>query len=361
MNHTRKIIIGAGVLAVLLLVGLVSCQSAKKAPDTRSNPGTEAIETEQPTKNAAPTTEATQNGKTETEPTTEGVSASTEPVPETAGTEEPGTDSAATTELVTEPSEPVTEPTQPTKPSESKPTDPKPTEPKPTNPTEPPHTHSYTGTVTKSPTCTASGTKTYTCSCGKSYTETIPALGHNWGSWTTDGGVCGGTETRTCSRCGAKDSRDSEGGGYHTWDVGRVTKDPTCHTEGVLTCTCVRCGATQDFPLPPNEFLHNYQQVTAPTCTNNGTETCSVCHKTRSVNALGHDWEYHPAETETVYVYACYCGARFYSVTDWEAHFYSYLDTEEEDNHGGFQTWSEEHVIKPAYNKCKRCGMENPA
>ena len=127
MKQTRKIIIGAGVLAVLLLVGLVSCQSAKNTPDTGSNPGTEAIETEQPTKNAAPTTEATQNGKTETEPTTEGVSASTEPVPETAGTEEPGTDAAATTEP---------KPTEP-KPTEPKPTEPKPTEPAPTQPANP--------------------------------------------------------------------------------------------------------------------------------------------------------------------------------------------------------------------------------
>ncbi len=42
------------------------------------------------------------------------------------------------------------------------------------------HTHNYTGTVTKSATCTSNGTKTYTCSCGASYTESIPATGHNW-------------------------------------------------------------------------------------------------------------------------------------------------------------------------------------
>lgn len=47
--------------------------------------------------------------------------------------------------------------------------------------TEKPHVHKYnSGVVTKEPTCTDTGVKTYTCVDGDdSYTETIPALGHN--------------------------------------------------------------------------------------------------------------------------------------------------------------------------------------
>ena len=47
--------------------------------------------------------------------------------------------------------------------------------------TETPHVHQYdSGVVTKAPTCTDTGIKTYTCVNGDhSYTETIPALGHN--------------------------------------------------------------------------------------------------------------------------------------------------------------------------------------
>ena len=47
--------------------------------------------------------------------------------------------------------------------------------------TEKPHVHKYnSGVVTKEPTCTNTGVKTYTCVDGDdSYTETIPALGHN--------------------------------------------------------------------------------------------------------------------------------------------------------------------------------------
>ena len=48
--------------------------------------------------------------------------------------------------------------------------------------TEKPHVHKYnSGIVTKEPTCTNTGVKTYTCVDGDdSYTETIPALGHDY-------------------------------------------------------------------------------------------------------------------------------------------------------------------------------------
>lgn len=48
--------------------------------------------------------------------------------------------------------------------------------------TEKPHVHKYnSGVVTKEPTCTDTGVKTYTCvNNDDSYTETIPALGHDY-------------------------------------------------------------------------------------------------------------------------------------------------------------------------------------
>lgn len=49
---------------------------------------------------------------------------------------------------------------------------------------QPTHTHSYTSSVTKNPTCGENGVMTYTCSCGSSYTETIPASGHQWTTTT---------------------------------------------------------------------------------------------------------------------------------------------------------------------------------
>lgn len=43
------------------------------------------------------------------------------------------------------------------------------------------HTHTWNaGVVTKEATCTEAGVKTFTCSCGATYTEDIPAKGHNY-------------------------------------------------------------------------------------------------------------------------------------------------------------------------------------
>ena len=54
------------------------------------------------------------------------------------------------------------------------------------------HTHTWdAGVATKEATCTEAGVKTFTCSCGATYTEDIPAKGHNYNN-----GVC--------SNCGDK-------------------------------------------------------------------------------------------------------------------------------------------------------------
>ena len=70
------------------------------------------------------------------------------------------------------------------------------------------HSHSYTSTVTKEPTCTEKGVRTYTCSYdGSTYTEEIPALGHEWGNWKPDGNHL--THRRTCSR-GCTETKNCE-------------------------------------------------------------------------------------------------------------------------------------------------------
>ena len=53
--------------------------------------------------------------------------------------------------------------------------------------------------ISKNATCTSTGTRTYTCSvCGKTTrTETISALGHSYGGWTT-------TKESTCTEVGSK-------------------------------------------------------------------------------------------------------------------------------------------------------------
>ena len=70
----------------------------------------------------------------------------------------------------------------------------------------PTHTHSYTESITTEATCTTAGVKTFTCACGDSYTETIAALGHNFGQWfveTEATATTDGLKKRECTRCDA--------------------------------------------------------------------------------------------------------------------------------------------------------------
>ena len=68
-----------------------------------------------------------------------------------------------------------------------------------------PHTHSYTSTVTKQPTCTKSGVRTFTCIDGDdTYTEPINPLGHAYANHNAQTPTCtekGWDAYQTCSRC----------------------------------------------------------------------------------------------------------------------------------------------------------------
>ena len=59
------------------------------------------------------------------------------------------------------------------------------------------HAHDYVSTVTTAPTCTANGVKTFACDCGDTYTESIPATGHNYTCTETDDAY-----VYTCTNCG---------------------------------------------------------------------------------------------------------------------------------------------------------------
>lgn len=119
------------------------------------------------------------------------------------------------------------------------------------------HTHSYTSSVTKAATCTTAGVLTYTCSCGHSYTEPIPATGHNY----VDG---------VCSVCGATDPNHGSSGGddqhNHVY-ASEVTKAATCTTEGIHTYTC-SCGHTYTEPIPATG--HNYVDGVCVVCGSGG-------------------------------------------------------------------------------------------
>lgn len=76
------------------------------------------------------------------------------------------------------------------------------------------HTHSYTAAVTTAATCETPGVRTYTCLCGNSYTEEIPAAGHDY----IDG---------VCSVCGAADPdyEPEQGTLLYNWDFTKSLTD----------------------------------------------------------------------------------------------------------------------------------------
>ncbi|MBQ6890617.1 MAG: hypothetical protein IJN53_06365, partial [Oscillospiraceae bacterium] len=130
-----------------------------------------------------------------------------------------------------------------------------------------PHTHSYTSEVTTAATCDSSGVKTFTCSCGASYTEAIPALGHSY-----SGGVCtrcGAEESddphthsysskvttaATCEKAGVKTFTCSCGDSY-TQAIPALGHN---YSGGV----CTRCGAADpnyEAPVvPAGIYIHSF-------------------------------------------------------------------------------------------------------
>lgn len=137
-------------------------------------------------------------------------------------------------------------------------------------PAEKPHVHSYNGgVVTTEATCTGAGVKTYTCIDGDhSYTETIPALGHNPVTRTETVTVKEAYDEDVwepryiCNGCGeqfktARDvgrhmilaeraNPDTPCGSYHTDSVKVNTIHHDAVTETHTYHVCSRCGERLD-------------------------------------------------------------------------------------------------------------------
>ena len=152
------------------------------------------------------------------------------------------------------------------------------------------------GKITTEPTCTEEGVKTFQCMvCGKTKTEKVEALGHDWDNdFTVDKeATCEETGLKSihCKRCDIKKDETvipakghiagekkienateavcEAGGSYdevvyctvcnkeisrktikteakgHKWDSGKITKEPTYTEQGTRTYTCTVCGKTK--------------------------------------------------------------------------------------------------------------------
>ncbi|MEE3480757.1 MAG: Ig-like domain-containing protein [Lachnospiraceae bacterium] len=150
--------------------------------------------------------------------------------------------------------------------------------------------HAFGPETTTPATCTTDGHKTSTCNvCGATKTESIAALGHNYGAWTDTGD--GKTHKRICSN----DQSHVETA-VHDWGTGVQETPATCGTAGVMKFTCKDCHATktESIRATGNHTWSEWKQTKAPTCAPGEEEReCSVCHQkeTREVAAVGqHRW-----------------------------------------------------------------------
>ena len=74
--------------------------------------------------------------------------------------------------------------------------------------------------------------------------------------------------------------------GNHTWDDGKVTKEPTCTASGVTTFTCIVCKKSKTRSIKATGHSYGeYVVVKEPTTTEKGlkSKTCSACGKVYSV------------------------------------------------------------------------------
>ncbi|MBQ1342233.1 MAG: InlB B-repeat-containing protein, partial [Erysipelotrichaceae bacterium] len=107
-----------------------------------------------------------------------------------------------------------------------------------------------TSEETTAPSCTETGVRTYTATFTnpafvfQTKTETIAALGHDFGEWTvTTQPTCteAGEETRTCSRCNAKETRPVDALGHTPGEARKENETAATCTEKGAYDLVVRC------------------------------------------------------------------------------------------------------------------------
>lgn len=158
--------------------------------------------------------------------------------------------------------------------------------------------HSYEASTTPV-TCTATGSTTYTCACGDTYTETIPATGHNYVKGTVTAADCttAGTEVYTCDNpnCGDTYTKFIEAAKGHSFTNWETVTAATADNYGVRKGTCA-CGDVEyELIAPIGNHTFEEKITRNATCTEKGEKafTCTAhtnctANYTEEIPATGH-------------------------------------------------------------------------
>ena len=173
--------------------------------------------------------------------------------------------------------------------------------------------NNHTWDITRTePTCTENGSVVFVCTdCGKTYTETLSALGHDYAVYGYDA-TCtrDGYHRYQCRRCDHV-YVETEPKTGHDWGEWIVDKEVTPTEDGLRHRFCRNCGERQDQIWASPLHEHSYQEVVvAPTCTETGyTKMVCGCGSeyvvpNSEVPALGHDFT---GDSHTVNVIPATC------------------------------------------------------
>lgn len=161
------------------------------------------------------------------------------------------------------------------------------------------HQHTVDRWTETPATCAQDGVKTGKCTgCGDTVTSVIPATGkHSWDSGkVTKEPDCTekGEKTFTCTVCNTTKKEDIKELG-HQYTVPKEHKDVTCTEDGYDIFQCSRCEATEKRNIEKATDHHYNDTVVAPTCTEGGY-TLHTCvngddeYKDSYTDALGHQY-----------------------------------------------------------------------
>ena len=194
--------------------------------------------------------------------------------------------------------------------------------------------HDHISQITKQVACETDGEKTFTCTrCGDTYTEAIPATGHN-DIVTVVEPTCtadGYTEHK-CKDCGRVVRSDVTKALGHDYDS-KITTKASCTEDGVLTYICTRCDESYTEKIPATGHKYN-DVVTEASCDKGGytLHTCANCgdsYKDNFIAPTGHKYtkttvKQASCETDGVNVYTCdTCGDSYSEVIKAKGHVYA--------------------------------------
>ncbi len=169
------------------------------------------------------------------------------------------------------------------------------------------HKHAYVEVITTPAGCETVGTKTFTCSCNASYTEEIPAIGHDMQETTAavapDCENAGATAIFTCANgCGKTEGGEEIAALGHDMKETAAKVDATCEAAGkeaVYTCAngCGKTEGGEEIAALGHDMQETAAAV-APGCETAGATaiyTCANgCGKTEGgeeIAAIGHDMQ----------------------------------------------------------------------